>query len=183
MIGRQIVSGSQAVIDHYGLDADAHSVGMAIAARVLDMVKSEGVNWRPGAYDLLQHLNEWKVPYSLVTSSYAEYASRVAALAPGCGFADMVTGDMVHRGKPDPEPYSQAAQRLGVDPSNCVAFEDAESGVLSAYYAGVRTVAVPNQTPIPDKPGITIVHSLEDADRAFFASLMSKPYVNPSCCM
>jgi mannitol-1-/sugar-/sorbitol-6-phosphatase len=52
----------------------------------------------------------------------------------------LVTGSDVERGKPFPDPYLLGAKRLGFDPEDCVVFEDAQSGVLSAFEAGVGLV-------------------------------------------
>lgn len=172
MIGKTIVSGSQEVIDRFRLNADAAEVGANIASRVLDMVVRDGVVWRPGAYELVQRLDSWGVPMALVTSSYASYAQRVADLAPGKGFSYLVTGDMVVRGKPDPEPYLLAARKLGLDPAQCVAFEDSYAGVLSAYHAGTIAVAVPFQTDIPELDSLTILDSLENATAEWFDALL-----------
>ncbi|MGY3857331.1 HAD-IA family hydrolase [Aeromonas intestinalis] len=54
----------------------------------------------------------------------------------------MVGGDDVVRGKPDPEPYLLAATRLGLDPADCLVFEDAPAGIASALQAGCRVVQV-----------------------------------------
>ena len=52
----------------------------------------------------------------------------------------LVTANDVSRGKPNPDPYLLGAQRLGVDPENCVVFEDAAAGVQAAIDAGVGLV-------------------------------------------
>lgn len=54
--------------------------------------------------------------------------------------AELVTGDHVPRGKPHPDPYLMGAQNLGVEPENCVVFEDAAAGVQAAIDAGVGLV-------------------------------------------
>ena len=54
----------------------------------------------------------------------------------------VVTAETVRRGKPSPEPYLQAAQKLGVDPSDCIVFEDAPAGMESALAAGCRVILV-----------------------------------------
>lgn len=172
VIGMTIVHGTQRVLDHFHLQADAVQIGHRIAARVLDMVKTDGVEWRPGAYQLLENLGKWQVPAALVTSSSDEYAGLVASWAPHPGFAALVTGDMVQHGKPDPEPYQLAAQLLAVDPGQCVAFEDSPAGVTSARAAGTHAVGVPLALEIPAQPGVTIIDSLAQADEHFFDAVM-----------
>jgi sugar-phosphatase len=54
----------------------------------------------------------------------------------------LVTADDVRRGKPEPEPYLLAAQRLGVQPAQCVVIEDAPVGIAAAHAAGMRAIAV-----------------------------------------
>lgn len=53
-----------------------------------------------------------------------------------------VTSEDVDRGKPDPQPYVRGAERLGLDPVDCVAFEDTTDGVAAARAAGMTVVAV-----------------------------------------
>ena len=58
-------------------------------------------------------------------------------------FDAIVTGDMVIRRKPEPDPYLLAAEKLGVQPRECVAIEDSHFGVESAYRAGMKVIAIP----------------------------------------
>lgn len=63
-----------------------------------------------------------------------------------CGIRDyfevLISGDMVTRCKPDPEIFLMAASRLGLQPEECVVFEDSVSGVAAARAAGMKVVAV-----------------------------------------
>ncbi len=59
-------------------------------------------------------------------------------------FRAIIGGEDVSRGKPDPEPYLRAAAALGVDPHNCLVFEDSSVGVAAAKAAGAVCVAVRN---------------------------------------
>ncbi len=93
-----------------------------------------------GAPDLLATLppDRW----TIVTS-----APRTLAIArfEGAGILypdHFVCGDDVQRGKPDPEPYVAGAGKLGVDPANCVVFEDSPAGGTAAVAAGARVIAV-----------------------------------------
>lgn len=54
----------------------------------------------------------------------------------------IISGDQVKRGKPDPEPYRRGAELLGVQPEDCLVFEDAPSGVRAGIAAGCRVLGV-----------------------------------------
>ncbi|MCC6739853.1 MAG: HAD family phosphatase [Planctomycetia bacterium] len=62
-------------------------------------------------------------------------------------FRAVVSIDDVKRGKPDPEPFLEAARRLGVLPGECVAVEDSPGGVASARAAGMTVVGVTHSVP------------------------------------
>jgi beta-phosphoglucomutase family hydrolase len=57
-------------------------------------------------------------------------------------FSAIVAGDEVTRCKPDPEIYLTAASKLGLKPSECIVFEDAEAGIEAAKRAGIKVVAL-----------------------------------------
>ena len=56
----------------------------------------------------------------------------------------IITGDMVENGKPAPDIYLLAAERLGVDPSECIGVEDSLNGVRAIHAAGMRAVMIPD---------------------------------------
>ncbi len=62
-------------------------------------------------------------------------------------FDTIVTGWEVTRGKPDPQTFLLAAERLGVEAEDCIVIEDAISGVTASKRAGMRCIAVTNTTP------------------------------------
>jgi mannitol-1-/sugar-/sorbitol-6-phosphatase len=66
----------------------------------------------------------------------------------------IISGDMVERGKPDPEPYRRGAELLGFRPEECVVVEDAPSGVGAGIAAGCRVL------------GVLGTHSLDELDAA-----------------
>ena len=84
-------------------------------------------------------------------------------------FETIVAGDEVKANKPDPEPYLEAARRLGVDPARSAAFEDSDHGVTAAVAAGCLTVQIPDIRPA-DRPlpvlGQRISRDLSEAMKA-----------------
>ncbi|ROS74371.1 HAD family phosphatase [Cellulomonas sp. PhB143] len=125
---------------------------------------SEHVPWRPGALELLVAVREAGIPCALVTMSYRELAVPLVAAAPAGAFDQLVCGDDVRRGKPDPEPYLRAAQLLGVDARDCVAVEDSPPGIASALAAGATTLGVEAVVPVRPAPGLNRVATLAGVD-------------------
>lgn len=92
----------------------------------------------PGARELLQTIPRGR--WAVVTSGGAAIAAARMASA-GLAPADvLVTSEDVERGKPFPDPYLLAAQRLGLSAERCAVFEDAPAGIAAARAAGVDTV-------------------------------------------
>ena len=59
-------------------------------------------------------------------------------------FEVILAGDQVQNSKPDPEIYLTAASKLGVDPKDCLAFEDSDNGTLAAHSAGMTVIQIPD---------------------------------------
>ena len=109
---------------------------------------------------MLSALRAASIPCALVTMSYARLAQAVIQQLPIDTFTVVVTGDMVERGKPHPEPYLLAAQRLSLAPGECVAIEDSPTGVASATAAGMPVLAVEHLVTIAPGPSRQVVHTL-----------------------
>jgi mannitol-1-/sugar-/sorbitol-6-phosphatase len=116
----------------------------AETAKLLDreMHLTDGIVEIAGAAALLEALPAAGVPVAIVTSAPRDLAI-VRLEAAGIPIPTVfVTGDDVERGKPAPDCYLLAAERLGVDPARCVVFEDAEAGLRAGLAAGARVVVV-----------------------------------------
>ena len=99
------------------------------------------------------------IALAVASSSTRERLERTLARAGlSDAFGATVAGDEVDRGKPAPDMFLAAAQRLGADPSRCVAVEDSVPGVQSALAAGMVTVAVARESP--PLPGLDAAHVL-----------------------
>lgn len=98
-----------------------------------------------GSVAFLKQLNALGVPWAIVTSgSYPVAMARFnAAKLPEPAF--FVTVKDITQGKPHPEPYLLGAERLGLDTSACLVFEDAPSGVKSGLDAGSPVVGIFSQ--------------------------------------
>lgn len=144
-----------------GIDQPVSSIITFLVDHVAEAIRDD-VPWLPGADVLLTELAKNGIPCGLVTMAHNPVPEIVAAAAPLNIFRVVVSGDKVTRGKPDPEPYLQAASQLAVDPSCCLAIEDSISGTISAESAGMRVVVVPGFVAVPAAPGRRFVTSLSD---------------------
>ena len=109
------------------------------------VVKHQAIPVKPGVIELLQRLKGKNIPTAVATSTVNDVAKKKLALA-GLDqyFDNLTTGCEVSHGKPDPEIYLLAASRLNVDPKQCLAFEDSNNGVRSAFSAGMVTYQIPD---------------------------------------
>jgi beta-phosphoglucomutase len=96
-----------------------------------------------GLHALIDRLKEEGIPVALATSApQLNVAHTLAELDLVGAFPIIVRGDEVARGKPAPDVFLEAARRLGVDPADCLVFEDAPMGIVAAQAAGMRVVAL-----------------------------------------
>ena len=126
----------------------------------------------PGAPSLVGRCQQLGIAMALVTSSSREAVALKAAPHPWlAAIGERVYGDDpdLAAGKPAPDPFRLAAQRLGVTPGRCWAFEDSPAGARSASSAGCQVVVLlPDQADLEQKireqlpPGALPVHNLKE---------------------
>jgi HAD superfamily hydrolase (TIGR01509 family) len=136
---------------------------------------------KPGALQLLALLRQRGVPCAVASSTHVgEVRCRLAKVGVLDYFQVVTGGDEVSRSKPDPDVYLLAADRLGVPPVRCLAFEDSDHGARAAHQAGLRVVVVPDLKAFDSDPAYMLLSSLEDAvahiDR-WFSDGMTAPVV------
>ncbi|WP_430787536.1 HAD-IA family hydrolase [Actinoplanes sp. G11-F43] len=123
-------------------DAGEEAVAVA-AARQLDLQYDDlsDITACAGAGDLLAALSRRALPWAVVTSADRRLAT-ARLTAAGITAPLVVTIEDVAAGKPAPDGYLLAADRLGVPPSACLVVEDAEVGVAAGRAAGARTAGL-----------------------------------------
>ena len=110
-----------------------------------EMIETEGLPIKDGAYELLEYLcaNGYKI--GLATSTNAPRVERHLVQSDMKKYFDaVVTGDAVQKGKPAPDIFLIAAERLGVAPADCMGVEDSFNGVRAVKAAGMYTVMAPD---------------------------------------
>ncbi|MFD7906685.1 HAD family hydrolase [Kitasatospora sp. NPDC059722] len=173
----QVVGGPMSrVIDYLlartGVDLSPADLTVLINQRFVDLLGG-GVPLMPGAERLLNTLAAHGIPAALVSASHRHVIDIVLRSLGAEHFAFTVAGDEVPRTKPHPDPYLEAARRLGAEPARCVVVEDAPTGVKAAEAAGCPVIAVPSVARIESAPGRLVLSSLEQVDLELLRSLVA----------
>lgn len=114
-------------------------------------IEQNGVDIKPGAKELLSYAKEKGYKTSTATTSPLLRTKSVLKLSGlDIYFDELVCGDMVSRSKPAPDIYLLAAEKLGLDVSECLGFEDSPNGINSIVNAGMKAVMIPDLSE-PDK--------------------------------
>ncbi len=136
---------SGAVIERLNQEQGLHMNASLIAERKEEFYY-ESLPSLKAVPEVLEHVLDayGRIPIAIVSGSTRE--SVVASLST-LGLLDhfntlVCAGDYVH-GKPNPEPFLMAAERLGIAPADCLVFEDAQPGIEAARTAGMAWVKVP----------------------------------------
>ncbi len=124
----------------------------------------------PGALRLLDKLKQKRLELALATSGDNEYIKVLFRKYPEMEkyFSVVITSEDVARGKPFPDVFQKALNRLGLKPEDAVVIEDSINGILAAKAAGILTICVPNRH-FPDADvsiADRIFPSLEDIAQA-----------------
>ncbi|MGN0014483.1 MAG: HAD family hydrolase [Candidatus Gastranaerophilaceae bacterium] len=120
----------------------------------LDMCKKDAVNTKfaPGVEKFLDYICEKNIPHTIATMSEkinVDFYIDAFKLAKWFDIDKIVYSDGKIPGKPAPDIYLIAAEKIGVEPKNCVVFEDAYSGIKAAESAGAgKIIAVASKEPI-----------------------------------
>ena len=111
----------------------------------------------PGAISFLSLLKEVGYKVGLATSSELHKLEHVFSIQPIRQYFDtIVTAERVKQGKPNPDCYLLAAHELGIDPVDCMVFEDSINGIKAAHAAGARVVGVTTSVPVERFKGYTV---------------------------
>jgi HAD superfamily hydrolase (TIGR01509 family) len=129
---------------HFGPDFPLEALYAEVSRRV-HAACEVGVALKAGVVELLDHLDAARLPRAIATSS--SHAAVQRTLGPSGilpRFDAIVAAGDYARGKPNPDPFLTAAERLGIEPGLCLALEDSHNGVRAAHAAGMMTVMVPD---------------------------------------
>ena len=172
IIGRRSIQAAEIIVE--SLDLPISPQDYLDSRKDVLQEKFKDTEALPGAKEMTTHFSKLGIPQALATSSSspmfeAKFEKHKKWFSQ---FAQIVRGDdpELKEGKPAPDIFLLAANRVGVDPAECLVFEDAPTGTEAALAAGMSVVVVPdpNMDHCHYKNASQIISSLKDFDPEYW---------------
>jgi HAD superfamily hydrolase (TIGR01509 family) len=145
MIGMSQAANRAMLLEHFGSGLPADALVDRAQAHYRRALDEGGVPHKPGLTAFIRFLDERRIPRAVATSTATALASHKLHQAGVLHhFTIVVGGDQVSRGKPEPDIFLMAAERLERRPEHCVVLEDSGPGVRAALAAGMRSILIPD---------------------------------------
>lgn len=149
MIGRTEKDVKQILKQAFGDDFPFEEMYRHREVRFLDMIARDGIPTKPGLHIVLDWIHARQMKYAVASSTYCKLAElKLSAAGIRGRFTTIVTGDEVVNGKPAPDLFLAAAQRIEVAPEECLVLEDSQAGIQAAHAAGMYSILVPDMQPV-----------------------------------
>ena len=150
----------------HGSDFPYDLISKLFEEKYYNEVLNKPVPLKTGVLDLLKYLEKERVKKAVVTSTNHSLAVNELTNAKINRYFDFVLGgDQISKGKPNPEMYLTACERLREKPGDCLALEDSDNGVISAFEAGLTVIQIPDLVEPSAKVkalGHKVMQSLEE---------------------
>lgn len=145
--------------DAFGSNVDFYDLQSAYVAYMNEYVDLNGVPIKQGLEKLLEYIKKRGLKIALATSTENKRAIYYLTKANVLHyFNKILCGDMVEKGKPDPDIYLKAVASLGLKAEECIVLEDSPNGSLAAHRANCPVIMVPDL----DKPNDDIKNIVLD---------------------
>ena len=163
--GKTEVKNVTNLIDTYNLPWTVE-VGLENVLKVEDKFINEGIDLKTGVKKLLTYLKDNNLKIAIASSSTRDRALTILRQHNIVGYFDeFVFGHEVKNGKPNPDIFIKACEKISENPEGCLVLEDSEAGIQSAYSANIPVICIPDMK-MPDKSYLdmtkAVLNSLED---------------------
>ena len=143
--GKQLKVSLQFIKEHYHLDYDIEEKFQLFHRLETQFMQEDGVALKKGAKELLQYLKNHHYQIALATSSLPSRACHILDMHHILSYFDeIICGSDVQRGKPYPDIFLKACERLNVLPSEAIVLEDSEAGIQASYDANIKVICIPD---------------------------------------
>lgn len=152
MRGASLKEGSRHFNEYYNYERDYFEERAKRQFYVIEEIDKNGVPFMKGLTELFDFLKERGIKIALATSTVKEMAMKYVEIS-GLGnyFDAIVTGDMIEHGKPEPDIFLLAAEKLGEDIKECAVAEDSLNGIIAGRRSGARVFFIPDLSPVTDE--------------------------------
>jgi HAD superfamily hydrolase (TIGR01509 family) len=148
LVGRTVTDTTRILAEALRPDLPLPEVRARKDAIFEKIIAEEGIPLKPGAVALLDYLERESYPKAVASSTpKAGVLQRLAMTGLRERFPVIIGGDEVRRGKPSPDIFLAAAERLGIAPDGCWVLEDSEYGIAAAHAAGMTPIMIPDLKP------------------------------------
>lgn len=129
----------------YGKDFPFYPIRVRRLEIAMDYIRTNGLIVKKGLYNLIDFLKTNKIRIAVATSSEHPRADEYLKISNLTDTFDaVICGEEVSRGKPDPQIFEVAAERVGANIKNCIILEDSFNGIRAASRAGALPFMVPD---------------------------------------
>jgi HAD superfamily hydrolase (TIGR01509 family) len=155
------------LLDEFGPDFPYDSVCEKFRLLVKKEIEKNGVPKKYGLIELLDRLASAEIPLAVATSTRRATALEMLDKADILDrFSAVVCGDDVVNGKPAPDIFLLAAEKLGISPSACAGFEDSPAGLKGLHSAGIRSIFIKDVIEPPQDVLATVWRRCNDLKEA-----------------
>ncbi|MDR1971728.1 MAG: HAD family phosphatase [Treponema sp.] len=155
------------MLEDYGPDFPYDDIRQELRRLVREEAELNGIPWRSGLAVILDKLERKGIPFGVATSTRRETALWKLEKAGIRGrFAIITCGDEVQRGKPAPDIFLLAADRLGAAPQDCLGLEDSPAGLQALAAAGIPSIFIKDMLEPPPEVLAAVWRRCEDLAEA-----------------
>lgn len=144
-IGMDETDTEKYLLSELGADFPYRLINQGRICMTENHIKKEGIPIKTGVEEILKKLRKNHVPMAVASSTATDIVESHLNLG---GIRDFFTvvvgGDKVSRGKPHPDIFLLAAEKLKIKPQDCVVFEDSQKGIMAAHTAGMKSILIPD---------------------------------------
>lgn len=166
-IGKNVPDSDALIREGFGKDFPVEKFRIEKNALVAAEIQKSGLPVKEGIREALEWLDTRGVRSALASSSEREtILSFLEKAALTTSFSVIVGGDDVKRGKPHPDVFLTAAEKLGVPPAQCIVFEDSLNGLKAGHAAGMQVVMIPDLIEPTTETSQYLHHQLKSGNEA-----------------
>lgn len=145
LIGCPMKTIRRKLTEYFGESFPVEEVITAVHEQMENTFIKEGVPIKPGLTELLTYIRKKEYRAMVATSSDRDRVERILKyLGLEEYFDELICGNEVCLGKPNPDIFLKGLQKLGISPREAYVLEDSENGILAAYRAGIDVICVPD---------------------------------------